>query len=895
MNTFRKLGFALVAILLCLSACSKGGEDEPIAPTPKPEVNTPTITLDSSIQASGLSFDTSASEKSISFTTNTDWTLSIAETRSGTEWCKATPTSGSKGTTNVKFTTTENTEYDDRSVAVTIKSGTASKTFTVTQKAKDALLVTTKKYELPKEGGEIEIEVKANVEYQMAISDTAKGWISEVTGRGLTTHKHTLKISASEEGVKREGEIIFKSGDMVETVKVYQAGEPVILLSKNEFTVSDAGETISVDLQSNVEYGVQMPDVDWIQTEKASRAMSSHTLKYVVSANETYDNREALIIFYDKNSSLKDTLKITQVQKDAIVLSKKEYTVEAEGEIIEVKLNSNVDFEISIENDWVKQVDTLYSRGLVSHKLCFLITENKSETDRSTKINITNKKKQISETINITQYRFGTLKENERVVLDKPIIEIPNEGGEYTIQIESPISVYLEPQNGTNLPESGITPNENLTPSIYEGYDSSSFVDKEISCESRIDGKTLYINVSALQSKINKNKIIDLYDYWGNVVASIELKQEGKTINIPVAEAPLLSDYAKNIVENIAQNIAKGLSDYNVIEQYYMAGKATEYVTVDDNTLLSSWQEFYKANNSLLSLKKADEEMLNVYADYCNVLSALYYSNLVYGWGGVPYITDYDMQQEAVNGLARESSQNIFKDIKANLLKAINNLPEKKNEPLQGMNGFFFASKDVARVLLANIYMYEGNYSEAKPLLKKVIDNGFYTLGNSNVYDNDVALGDGPAKSNIDEHIFVLESEPGGRAASFVIIQRRFIPYITLSEVYLSLAECHYKLEDSTTAEQYIKSVVDSKSLNLSESNTLMKIKEIREQILWYSGTYFAFLKRTGLAKDVFGIEDYQLLFPIPEKEKQRNPKLTQNPGYPTTYISSGSSGTGSR
>ena len=157
MKTFRFLGFALVAILLCLSACSKGGEDEPIAPTPKPEVNNPTITLDSSIQASGLSFDTSAYEKSISFTTTSDWTLSIAETRSGTEWCKASPTSGDKGTANVKFTTTENTEPDDRSVAVTIKAGATSKTFTVTQKGKDALLVTTKKYELPKEGGEIEI------------------------------------------------------------------------------------------------------------------------------------------------------------------------------------------------------------------------------------------------------------------------------------------------------------------------------------------------------------------------------------------------------------------------------------------------------------------------------------------------------------------------------------------------------------------------------------------------------------------------------------------------------------------------------------------------------------------------------------------------------------------
>ena len=45
-------------------------------------------------------------------------------------------------------------------------------------------------------------------------------------------------------------------------------------------------------------------------------------------------------------------------------------------------------------------------------------------------------------------------------------------------------------------------------------------------------------------------------------------------------------------------------------------------------------------------------------------------------------------------------------------------------------------------------------------------------------------------------------------------------------------------------------------------------------------GTYFAFLKRTGLAKDICNIEDYQLLFPIPENEVLLNSSVKQNPGY---------------
>ena len=103
---------------------------------------------------------------------------------------------------------------------MTIKSGTASKTFTITQKYADALLLTTNKYELSQDGGAIEIEVKANIDYEMEIAESAKDWITEAKTRALTTYKHALTIATNEEVEKREGEIYFKSGDKVETVKI---------------------------------------------------------------------------------------------------------------------------------------------------------------------------------------------------------------------------------------------------------------------------------------------------------------------------------------------------------------------------------------------------------------------------------------------------------------------------------------------------------------------------------------------------------------------------------------------------------------------------------------------------------------------------------------------------
>ena len=200
MKTFKFIGMALFAILMCTSfiACSDEGDD-PIGPTPTPEVPKSEITIDANLITNGLSFSSVQGEQSISFSTNEDWTVNVASTTSGATWCTASATSGTKGSASVKFAVTENTDYEDRSVSVTIKAGTASKTFTITQKSADALLVTTDKYEVSQEGGTIEIEVKANIDYEMEISEKAKDWIKESSLRAMTTYKHTLEIAANED------------------------------------------------------------------------------------------------------------------------------------------------------------------------------------------------------------------------------------------------------------------------------------------------------------------------------------------------------------------------------------------------------------------------------------------------------------------------------------------------------------------------------------------------------------------------------------------------------------------------------------------------------------------------------------------------------------------------
>ena len=324
----------------------------------------------------------------------------------GAPWCTVAPTSGNAGSHTIKVTTTPNETYDDRSVTVTLKAGTEVKSFVVSQKQKDALLLTNDKFEVDQAGGTVTVEVKSNVSYTATIGEECKDWIKESNStRALSTTTKSYTVAMNEDGKKREGSIIFSDGSLTETVHIYQAGGSIILLSQNDCHVSASGEEITVELRSNCDYEVVMPSVDWIK-ETMTRGMSSHTLHYTVAPNDSYDGRKAEIIYRDKSdSNIADTLTVMQAQKDAIIISEKEVKVGSEGGIVEVKIDANVDFEMQLPDiEWISESST---RGLSTHKKYLKIAENTGETSRTAEVVFKNTTSGIEEALTISQSAKG--------------------------------------------------------------------------------------------------------------------------------------------------------------------------------------------------------------------------------------------------------------------------------------------------------------------------------------------------------------------------------------------------------------------------------------------------------------------------------------------------------
>ena len=300
---------AVLCLLTALSSCSDDDAPAEIIPNP-----------DSEIYFTGsLNFTSDSGEAILSFTTNKDWSINVSQSGGDVSWCTVFPNKGKAGENQVLVKVIRNEGVGDRNVVLNLAAGDLTKSIVVTQKQKDAITLTTAKFEVDKNGGEIQVEVKANVSYEVVIPEQYQSWIHK---RTIRPDRCVFGIDKSEEYDKREGEIIFRSGELEEVVKVYQTGGGVLLLTKSEYLVSAEGETISIEVKSNFDFEVKEPNVDWI-TSNRTRSLSSHTLYYSIVPNKTNAIREAVFIFKEKNGNLQEQVIVKQKGQELIVINEK--------------------------------------------------------------------------------------------------------------------------------------------------------------------------------------------------------------------------------------------------------------------------------------------------------------------------------------------------------------------------------------------------------------------------------------------------------------------------------------------------------------------------------------------------------------------------------------------
>ena len=458
--------------------------------------------------------------------------------------------------------------------------------------------------------------------------------------------------------------------------------------------------------------------------------------------------------------------------------------------------------------------------------------------------------------------------ENHPVSLETNNINVPMEGGSYEVKVNTTVPVYLE---RPSIPGDDIYDNSTSV-SGMEIYETGSGSVPSINYTKELKNNILKVVVKAASFRKKQAVSIPLYDGMGNVVARLNLTQQAN----PNAEiiVPRLGRDGIACVSEFMKSLANAVTlEAQMNYRYTKIINDPSFVAPirsSEPNIHNCYINSYQALNMIARLYRADAMYRAVYSPYLNVYRDMCYYQMLIWWGGVVVVPNAGFEGYADTYVPRTSESSILQMLEEELVEAIRNLDEKKCVAFAtNANDAVFVSKDVARILLAKVYMYQQKWAAASNLLQQVVDKNIYSMEKV------------PTKYTSENKDLILALKVGNESRDSRVnvdgSPEKVVPIMTTTDVKLLYAECEIHLGNNAKASKYISEVGNINGI--SGTNVSVEgIKQLRKSLKLQD--YFAFLKRNGLAIKELGLEKYQLLLPIPQNELMVNPNLTQNPGY---------------
>ena len=267
----------------------------------------------------------------ITVTANKSWTSTINYNGSQKDWCEYEPASmdmtsdrSMSAFTNGRLMIAQNTSGEERSATITITTGDISKSFTIKQKQNDVISLSTDLIKSNSNGGNYQIEVTSNIDYDVQIPVEHQDWVkfSNKT-KTVSTNNIEFTIAPNLDYDKRECDIyiIPQNGTVTESLApslhILQLPKSLIELDKLQETFPKEGGNAIFLLTTNTEYEVVIDKTySWIKLDKIENAQAK-VQKLYISVSETETPRTGVVLIKDKNSDLIQELSITQTNKSA--------------------------------------------------------------------------------------------------------------------------------------------------------------------------------------------------------------------------------------------------------------------------------------------------------------------------------------------------------------------------------------------------------------------------------------------------------------------------------------------------------------------------------------------------------------------------------------------------
>lgn len=147
--------------------------------------------------------------------------------------------------------------------------------------------------------------------------------------------------------------------------------EDAVTIKTNDATVPVEGGVVSIAFNSTAAWTAKSSQ-SWLTLSPTSGNAGDATIKASVVKNETNDERIAEVTITAGTKSA--VIKIAQSQLDALNVKTDEFTVDAEGGVVEVPVASNVEYSVVIPDavDWITQANT---KGMVDSKVVLAVAE----------------------------------------------------------------------------------------------------------------------------------------------------------------------------------------------------------------------------------------------------------------------------------------------------------------------------------------------------------------------------------------------------------------------------------------------------------------------------------------------------------------------------------------
>lgn len=290
------------------------------------------------------------------------------------------------------------------------------------------------------EGGQKSITFNADSNWTVS---TSNEWINVSKSSGTksdTSFKVDIETNDSLEG--RDGYIVmYAANNKSYRFDIHQNGEqPSFKINSNgEYEVLAKGGNVSVKLETNLEYTVEIPSSakSWI-TLSDTRAIREETLTFIIAANQDFDERKANINIVNKDNSVLKTIVIVQHgEEETFSLNKSSVTVDENGGDFVVEVSTNLDYVVDIPTEaksWLSLADT---RTVRSENLVFTVLPNDTLSAREAIVTITvsNGKKH---TVKFTQKAMTLVFE-----IDTTYVMFDKDGGSVVVAVTSNIDYNI--------------------------------------------------------------------------------------------------------------------------------------------------------------------------------------------------------------------------------------------------------------------------------------------------------------------------------------------------------------------------------------------------------------------------------------------------------------------